>query len=210
MSDYKKTIIVNSYLDVPKMHQTGFFKRRIPIDIYNSILDLYKLYKQYIPLKKESNSEPRASWAFTKFLNLAERAPQLSKNLNRDLLNYINNEMKIEFVNSQLYGFRIYLDKSRIKMHRDRPDLHVGAILQIDQWGSEWPLDIEDHNGVKHEVVLSPGEMIVYESSRISHGRLKEFEGVYYTNLLFHASLPNVKVSDEAAGISLLDRKYHP
>jgi hypothetical protein len=200
-------IFIGSYLDIPKMHEVGFFKQKIPVNTYNAIMDLYKMYKLYVPLENnEATSEARQSWTFSTFLEL-NKTPHLKQALADDLCSYLSNQMKFNFENPKVYGFRVYLNKSRIRMHRDRLDLNIGAILQIDQWGHPWPLDIEDHNGKKHEIVLSAGEMVVYEASRISHGRLKEFEGVHYTNLLFHASLPNLFIPQESQ-TSLLDGKY--
>ena len=201
-------IVINSYLDVPKVHEVGFFKQKIPTNIYKSILDLYRIYRAYVPLENnEPESEARESCTFSTFLQL-NKTPYLSQTLAKDLSRYLSNEIKLELEDPILYGFRIYLNKSIIRMHRDNIRLNIGAILQIDQWGKPWELDIEDHDGNKHEILLSAGEMIVYESSRITHGRLKQFEGVYYTNLLFHASIPNLLISKEASTSSLLDTKY--
>lgn len=208
-NNLKDKINVNSYLDVPKIHEIGFFKQRIPTDLYNNIIDLYKMYRSYVRLNNESTSEARESWTFSTFLQL-NKTPHLKQTLANDFNRYLSHIMKFNFENPQFYGFRIYLNKSKIRMHRDRLDLNIGAILQIDQWGEPWPLDIEDHNGKKHEILLSAGEMVVYESSRISHGRLKEFNGIYYTNLLFHASFPNLIIPSKAHDVSLLDKKYHP
>jgi prolyl 4-hydroxylase len=207
-NNLKHKINVNSYLDVPKIHEIGFFKQRIPTDLYNNIIDLYKMYRYYVKLDNESTSEARESWTFSTFLQL-NKTPHLKQTLANDFNLYLSHIMKLNFENPQFYGFRIYLNKSKIRMHRDRLDLNIGAILQIDQWGEPWPLDIEDHDGKKHEILLSAGEMVVYESSRISHGRLKEFNGIYYTNLLFHASFPNLIIPNKAHDVSLLDKKYH-
>ena len=206
-NNLKDKINVNSYLDVPKIHKVGFFKQRIPEDLYNNIADLYRMYRHHVSLDNEPTSEARESCTFSKLLHI-NKTPYLKQNLADGLNCYLSEIMKFNFENPQFYGFRIYLNKSKIRMHRDRLDLNIGAILQIDQWGQPWPLDIEDHNGNKHEIVLSAGEMVVYESSRISHGRLKEFNGVHYTNLLFHASFPNMIISKSALQTSLLDKKY--
>ena len=63
----------------------------------------------------------------------------------------------------------------------------VSAILNIDQQVDEpWPLQIEDHAGEEHEVYLQPGEMALYESAILRHGRVKPLKGDYFSNLFVH------------------------
>ena len=49
--------------------------------------------------------------------------------------------------------------------HVDRMETHViSAIINIDQKvDTEWPLQIQDHQGRMHELVMKPGEMVLYE-----------------------------------------------
>ena len=49
--------------------------------------------------------------------------------------------------------------------HVDRMETHViSAIINIDQKvDTEWPLQIQDHQGRMHELVMRPGEMVLYE-----------------------------------------------
>ena len=49
------------------------------------------------------------------------------------------------------------------------PDTHViSAIINVDQdVDQDWPLYIQDHEGVTHKVFLQPGEMLWYESARL-------------------------------------------
>ena len=63
----------------------------------------------------------------------------------------------------------------------------ISAILNIDQDVEEpWALQIDDHNGIEHEVFLSPGEMCLYESATLEHGRVNPLIGNYYANLFVH------------------------
>ena len=49
-----------------------------------------------------------------------------------------------------------------------------------------WPIYIEDFQGRTHEVYLTPGDMLFYESSKCWHGRPKPFRGTWYTSLFVH------------------------
>lgn len=94
-----------------------------------------------------------------------------------------------------VYGIRRYLRGTRLKMHRDRPRTHVyGVSLNVDQQLEEpWPLVIEDTHGHKHDIVLRPGELVLYESLRLLHGRPQPLRGDFYAGVFAHfqpASLP--------------------
>jgi hypothetical protein len=41
-------------------------------------------------------------------------------------------------------------------------------------------------NGSKEKIYLKPGEMLIYESGKVPHGRQFPFKGNYYDNLFVH------------------------
>merc|ERR1712045_287046 len=43
-----------------------------------------------------------------------------------------------------------------------------------------------DNDGMEHSLTLQPGQMIWYESARLSHGRQRPLRGQYYDNLFVH------------------------
>jgi hypothetical protein len=49
-----------------------------------------------------------------------------------------------------------------------------------------WPIFIEDYHGRTHEVILTPGDMLFYESSKCFHGRPKKFHGSWYSSVFVH------------------------
>lgn len=87
------------------------------------------------------------------------------------------------------YGPRVYNDGASLNMHVDRRTTHVlGVILHIAEASprAAWPLRIEDHDGAWHEVTLREGEMLMYESATLMHGRLAPFRGAEYVNFFLH------------------------
>ncbi len=58
-------------------------------------------------------------------------------------------------------------------MHVDTVSTHVvSAIINVDQEVDEdWPLLIQDHQGNEHKLIMKPGEMVLYESAKLLHGR---------------------------------------
>ena len=65
-----------------------------------------------------------------------------------------------------------------------------GFLLQIDQKvDEEWPLTVIDHKKDRAKVFLKPGEMLLYESAKMPHGRQFPFNGDYFDNLFVHFRL---------------------
>ena len=50
----------------------------------------------------------------------------------------------------------------------------------------DWPITILDEQGHQHNITLKPGEMLLYESARVPHGRPFPLVGDYYENLFVH------------------------
>jgi hypothetical protein len=49
-----------------------------------------------------------------------------------------------------------------------------------------WPIFIEDYQGNTHEVILTSGDMLFYESSKCLHGRPRKFNGSWYSSIFVH------------------------
>ena len=87
------------------------------------------------------------------------------------------------------YGFRLYRNESSLLMHIDKSDTHViSCILHIDSSddAEPWPIVIEDYTGMTNEIVLTPGDMLFYESSKCLHGRPSKFIGSWYSSVFVH------------------------
>ena len=58
-------------------------------------------------------------------------------------------------------------------MHVDTVTTHViSAIINVDQHVvDDWKLVILDHEDQEHSVVMKPGDMLLYESAKLLHGR---------------------------------------
>jgi hypothetical protein len=85
------------------------------------------------------------------------------------------------------YGLRRYRAGSRLSMHVDPPFTHVvSSVLQIAQDVDEpWPIQL-DVDGRREEIVLEPGQMLLYEGATTPHGRVTPLEGREFVNLFLH------------------------
>lgn len=74
-------------------------------------------------------------------------------------------------------------------MHTDITSTHViSCIYHIgsSEDSQPWPIVIEDYAGHTNAVVLKPGDMLLYESAKNSHGRPYAFHGSWYTSVFVH------------------------
>ena len=96
----------------------------------------------------------------------------------------------MRLLGTSVYGIRRYKAGSWLATHLDRIDTHViSVIINVAQAGVKaggWPLVIADHQGEAHRVSLRTGEMLLYESAKLPHGRPETFTGEYFDNIFVH------------------------
>jgi hypothetical protein len=70
-------------------------------------------------------------------------------------------------------GVRRYFNNSILEMHVDRVGTHVisGIINVAQSVTTDWELLIVDHEDNEHRFTMKPGDLFLYESSKLIHGR---------------------------------------
>ena len=88
---------------------------------------------------------------------------------------------------TSVYGIRIYYNQSILAPHVDRLPLVSSAILNVAQSvDTDWVLEVYDHEGMAHNVTMEPGDLVLYESHSVIHGRPFPLQGEYYANIFVH------------------------
>eukprot|EP00980_Cylindrotheca_fusiformis_P018840 scaffold6276_cov138-Cylindrotheca_fusiformis.AAC.27 len=88
---------------------------------------------------------------------------------------------------TSLYGIRIYKEGAILAPHVDRFPLVSSAILNVDQDVDEpWPLEVIGHDGVAVNITMEPGDLVLYESHSIIHGRQFPLKGRFMANIFIH------------------------
>lgn len=83
-----------------------------------------------------------------------------------------------------LYGIRIYTTGAILATHVDRLPLVTSAIINVDQDLDEpWPLEVIGHDGRAYNVTMEPGDMVLYESHSVLHGRPFPLKGRFMANI---------------------------
>ena len=86
-----------------------------------------------------------------------------------------------------------YTQGATLEPHVDRVETHAAsAIINIAQSdpAKTWPLRILDHDGNVHDVIMQPGEVLLYESARLQHARPQPLEGEWFANVFVHFHPP--------------------
>eukprot|EP00977_Amphora_coffeiformis_P007115 scaffold1552_cov175-Amphora_coffeaeformis.AAC.6 len=95
---------------------------------------------------------------------------------------------------TSMYGIRVYRQGAVLAPHVDRLPMVVSAILNVVQEDvdereeamEDWPLEVIGRDGIAVNLTLQPGEMILYESHSVIHGRPYPLEKWYDDALLAH------------------------
>mmetsp|Transcript_11 Transcript_11/g.10 ORF Transcript_11/g.10 Transcript_11/m.10 type:complete len:396 (-) Transcript_11:70-1257(-) len=115
--------------------------------------------------------------------------PDLTKRVLDELQEYPESWVGFPLTPVTAYGFRLYRNTSRLHVHVDKTETHViSFILHIDSSddAEPWPILIEDLQGITHEVTLTSGDLLFYESSKCFHGRPRPFNGTWYSSVFVH------------------------
>jgi prolyl 4-hydroxylase len=88
---------------------------------------------------------------------------------------------------TSLYGIRIYTEGAVLSPHVDRLPLVSSCIVNVAQDLDEpWPLEVIDRHGNAVNVTMEPGDMVLYESASLIHGRPYPLKGRFFANIFIH------------------------
>ena len=172
---------------LPNYTDAGFKKDVLDQNIFKKIQNFYKNNQDKAEIEivkgiiyKKENNEPAST--------LVELDANLKKEIHLHLQPLLEEWSKTKLEPTFVYGIRVYGKDAVLKEHRDREKTHiVSAIINVDQnVDADWPLVIEDHYYRKHNIILSPGEIIFYEGAKLKHGRPHPLQGEEYANIFCH------------------------
>jgi len=200
-------ILLSNHLQkkiVPALTPLGFEKTKIPKKIYAQLLTARKRMLLEKKFEIESCDIGMQNCAKVVVSNTSQECHLVSRenyyiaNLDVNTAKSVFTQLKpmaekwiknrIELVGTSIYGIRKYTRGAWLLSHLDHLKTHVvSAILNIKQNVEEdWPLQIFDHDGNIHEIILAPGEMVWYESAKLVHARIKPLKGKSFENVFVH------------------------
>eukprot|EP00586_Coscinodiscus_wailesii_P008116 CAMPEP_0172522434 /NCGR_PEP_ID=MMETSP1066-20121228/293120_1 /TAXON_ID=671091 /ORGANISM="Coscinodiscus wailesii, Strain CCMP2513" /LENGTH=469 /DNA_ID=CAMNT_0013305433 /DNA_START=130 /DNA_END=1539 /DNA_ORIENTATION=+ len=173
---------------------TGFKKIKCPERMYKLIKDFYDENKggekeeQWFTGNTYTNHWDAPTYMVS-FEDMRLRGAGSS--LKRKLWNMAKETMQEwtgeEVTECSLYGVRVYKEGALLSTHVDRLPLVASAIINVDQDVDEpWPIEVIGHDGKAYNVTMEPGDMVLYESHSVLHGRPYPLKGRFYANVFIH------------------------
>jgi prolyl 4-hydroxylase len=93
----------------------------------------------------------------------------------------------LPLVLSACHGIRCYQRGTFLYNHVDRQPHFVSSFICVDhRLDAPWPLHIEGVDGEASQIDLEPGEFVLYEGTRLAHGRPYALEGEFYAGIFVH------------------------
>jgi len=207
--EYQKGNVVDGLNQPPRMTNytdLGFKKIRAPEAIFKLIREFWEANKH---LEQEEVWEPgniiTNSWAVPSTMVAVEddTLPGGGHELQSKIYNMAN-EIIQEWTGQKsfptsVYGIRVYKDGAILAPHVDRLPLVSSMIINVDQDVDEdWVLEVIGHDGHAYNVTQKPGDLVLYESHSIIHGRPFPLKGRYYANIFIHFA-PLTAIEDGVA-----------
>ena len=97
-----------------------------------------------------------------------------------------------------MYGIRTYTEGAILSPHVDRLPLVSSCIVNVAQDVDEpWPLEIYDRHDRAVNVTMEPGDMVLYESGSLIHGRPFPLKGRSFSNIFIHFQPTGRKLGDK-------------
>ncbi|KAL7510559.1 hypothetical protein ACHAXN_007399 [Cyclotella atomus] len=183
---------MTNYTDV------GFVKTKVSDDVWKMIQQFWKKHVDRvdgnIPWGLHNESWPEGNTYTNHWTSPTKLVPiMVDPNATEAIYKDVESQLRVwipqatSFRRSNIYGIRVYTSGSILAPHVDRDPLVSSAIINVDQRVVEpWPLEAYDHEGRAHNLTLLPGEMILYESHSVLHGRPFALQGEYYANIFVH------------------------
>jgi hypothetical protein len=173
---------------------TGFKKIRAPKELMDL---LYNFWEQNKDRKKIENwytgSTYVNSWESPTYMVSVENSGLRGGGLNlkqkiwdaaKDTIQQWTGQ---ELVPCSMYGIRTYTNGAILAPHVDRLPLVSSAIVNVAQDVDEpWPLEVYGRDGKAYNVTMEPGDMVLYESHSLIHGRPFPLKGRYFANIFIH------------------------
>lgn len=184
---------------IPRLTEKGFKVIKVPQETWLIINDAYRLLQNTVKEEVFEGKENIIIGGGSEFLSFDE-IPSIKNIIHQQLLSIHREFAGVDIEPSFVYGIRSYLKNATLVNHVDRVETHhVSSIIVVDkdlrcgcqnkEFGNDWALDIQDHQGVWHKVYAEAGDMILYESAICEHGRAEPFQGNYYRNFYVHYKL---------------------
>lgn len=82
----------------------------------------------------------------------------------------IEQEVNLKLLPTYSYA-RIYYNQASMQPHTDRPSCEYSATICLEADTVAWPIHITGFDGVSKAVQLDPGDVLIYQGTKLTHWR---------------------------------------
>jgi len=172
----------------------GFKKIRTPDHIYQELLSFWEANNENQTAEKWNRGNVYTNnWAAPTYMvsveddKLEGGGPVLKQKIWNLAQSTIEEWTGQSLTGTSLYGVRVYKEGAVLSPHVDRLPLVSSAIVNVAQDVDEdWPIEVIGHDGRAHNITMEPGDMVLYESHSVIHGRPYPLKGRFYANVFIH------------------------
>jgi prolyl 4-hydroxylase len=198
---------------------TGFMKIRAPKEVYDLLINHWNMNHKYeISEAWGAGNIYVNHWESPTYMTSVEDTKlrgggaQLKQKIWDAAKTTIEQWTGMEQKPTSMYGIRKYTNGAVLAPHVDRLPLVSSCIVNVDQDVDEpWPLEVYDRNGNAVNVTMEPGDMVLYESGSLIHGRPFPLKGRYYANIFIHFEPTGRHLNDHTLQyLNELDDFYPP
>lgn len=169
----------------------GFKKIRAPEELFNLIEEFWKKNKDNRKVEQwGAGNTYTNNWASPTYMVSVEDAGlrgggvKLKQAIWDEAQETISAWTEEQLTQCSLYGIRVYTTGAILATHVDRLPLVSSAIINVAQDLDEpWPLEVIGHDGKAYNVTMEPGDMVLYESHSVLHGRPYPLKGRFMANV---------------------------
>eukprot|EP01038_Epipyxis_sp_PR26KG_P008652 gene8652-11695_t len=169
----------------------GFKKLKLPQHIWEPLISFFEKYKN----TEELEHWPRGNtyvnhWDSPSFMIPFEKNSEgyaVKIKIWEEVKPIIEEWTNKSLLQTSLYGIRVYKNNAVLATHVDRLPLVSSCIINVAQDVNEpWPIEVYSHEGKAYNITMEPGDMVLYESHTVLHGRPFPMNGSYYANVFVH------------------------
>ena len=184
---YKSHIInMNGAVVTKNLTQHGWALTRIPSSTLQFLLDAM----DRVPRTPENSTLTTQMGLLGPNPPLLVNSPFVRRRVGRELQHIHEDWVGGQSLTlAMAFGIRVYLNESQLSMHLDNPNTHiVSSIIHVahSDDSDPWPLVLEDFSGNTVVIEMTGGDMVLYESSKVFHGRPKPYRGSWYASIFLH------------------------
>lgn len=105
--------------------------------------------------------------------------------IHNDMLSKVEDITKLKLFKTYNY-YRTYKKGDILRIHKDRPACEISVTVNLGFEGKNWPLWIMNYNEEAFEVLLEPGDGVVYRGCELNHWRGVNKYAKNYSQVFLH------------------------